>query len=295
MVIHNNRDVSNSFQGNSLMEQFLFSVYKTKGEKDLKRFSHSLDKNVKEFSDCVCGTYVPFSDIMNADLSFKSNVPIRFPVVIPYRDLLVFQSFTDFPNSILGPLKLRFVCEPNAFVFQQVSPRITIKKDLLTGELPQSGDGALTNLSIYISTEDATLNFSRMFSSVTVPSPIHIISGFDTATNKITGIAVPDFNVVVRKLMINQATTNIAGFKFTRECRDHLLDFFRTQPFVECAQRIEYKGFTVGADDKGFPGGCTTMMPLNKTTDFMLLFPKYSGNGITCFENPMYHLLQLQV
>jgi hypothetical protein len=95
--------------------------------------------------------------------------------------------------------------------------------------------------------------------------------------------------------MINQATTNIAGYKCSRECRDHLTDFFRTQPFVECAQRVDYKGMTVGADDKGFPSGCTTMMPLNKTTDFMLLFPKYSGNGITCFENPMYHLLQLQV
>jgi hypothetical protein len=36
-------------------------------------------------------------------------------------------------------------------------------------------------------------------------------------------------------------------------------------------------------------------MPLNKVTDVMLLFPKHSGNGITCFENPTYQLLQLQV
>jgi hypothetical protein len=134
-----------------------------------------------------------------------------------------------------------------------------------------------------------------MFQSVTCESKAHIITGYDEVHTDITGMLIPDFNVVVRAMTIAHGSTNIAGYKFTRECRDHLMDFFRREPYVECAQRIEYKGFSVGANDKGFPAGCTVLMPLNKCTDFMLLFPNYSGNGITCFENPMYQLLQLQV
>ena len=164
-------------QDQAIREQFAYNSIKSKQQKATAKFSHSAWSNVSEFSESVCGEYIPLVDIADGQ-------PHKFTIelTIPYTDFLKYQAFTLYPNSIVGELKELVQASTEGFVWAPIDPSVVKDKieDLedvdITEELPnkvkitrkftQIGNPAtiissMKNNKIYEFTVGAQDNFTR--------------------------------------------------------------------------------------------------------------------------------------
>ena len=124
-------------QDQAIREQFAYNSIKSKQQKATAKFSHSAWSNVSEFSESVCGEYIPLVDIADGQ-------PHKFTIelTIPYTDFLKYQAFTLYPNSIVGELKELVQASTEGFVWAPIDPSVVKDKieDLedvdITEELP---------------------------------------------------------------------------------------------------------------------------------------------------------------
>ena len=124
-------------QDQAIREQFAYNSIKSKQQKATAKFSHSAWSNVSEFSESVCGEYIPLVDIAD-------GLPHKFTIelTIPYTDFLKYQAFTLYPNSIVGELKELVQASTEGFVWAPIDPSVVKDKieDLedvdITEELP---------------------------------------------------------------------------------------------------------------------------------------------------------------
>ncbi|KAA6315811.1 MAG: hypothetical protein EZS28_055359, partial [Streblomastix strix] len=103
----------------------------------------------------TCGTYVTIKEIEEAikdQVSVPYTLPIRFRLSIPLDDILIFSGFIDYPNSLFGDLKIKFKINPNAFVFAQVNPIISMAKSYTMNktDLMASGPDKLKNIDLLL-------------------------------------------------------------------------------------------------------------------------------------------------
>ncbi|KAA6381851.1 MAG: hypothetical protein EZS28_022623 [Streblomastix strix] len=128
---HKGRTIDGTLQNDSTTEQFIYNTVKPRSEKNNKKHIHSLYENIHKNDTSAYGTNVTIREIgetIKDQVSVPYTLPIRFRLSIPLDDNLVFSGFTDYPNSLFGDLKIKFKINPNAFVFAQVSPIISMAK-----------------------------------------------------------------------------------------------------------------------------------------------------------------------
>ncbi|KAA6394213.1 MAG: hypothetical protein EZS28_010262 [Streblomastix strix] len=107
-----------------------------KSVKNNNRFDHSLYENVRKDDISCCGRYISIkaiSDALAPQTAVPYSMPVNFTTSIPLDDLLIFSAFSEYPNFLLGDLKIKFKINPHAFVFAQVNPTINNDKK---NELP---------------------------------------------------------------------------------------------------------------------------------------------------------------
>ncbi|KAA6357065.1 MAG: hypothetical protein EZS28_047408, partial [Streblomastix strix] len=251
----------------------------------------------KEDDISCCGRYLSMKAISEAlapQQAVKYVMPVNFTVSIPLDDLLIFSAFSEYPNSLFGDLKSKFKINPNAFIFCQVDPVISLAKfyTICKDEIMSSGQDKLKDIDLFFRNWSLTFQYTNMYTQI--GSTANLITGIRAEELTPSGLKnlvcdVKPVTVSIRKYIIIAVTANMSGYKASDACLNRDRQFYSTRPFVVPAQRIESWAFP---SDAALTGLRTSQnIPFSYVTDMCLIFPK-DPRCITCFENPCYWNMQ---
>ncbi|KAA6363641.1 MAG: hypothetical protein EZS28_040832, partial [Streblomastix strix] len=290
ILYHRGRTIDGSLQNDSTTEQFIHNTMKPKSEKINNRFIHSLYENVRKNNISHCVKYLSIKDISDAlapQTAAPYVMPVNFSVSIPLDDLLIFSAFSEYPNSQLSDLKIKFKINPNAFVFCQIDPVISMARysSINKDELLSSGHDELKDIDLFFHNWSYTFQYTNMFTKIGCTADL--ITGVRAEELTPSGLKnlvcdIKPVTISVRNYIISVDVSNMCGYKAQQECFNHVRQFYSSRPFVVPAQRIETWAFPSGATLTRLR--ISQNMPLYDVIDMCLLFPK-DARQTTCFEN----------
>ena len=264
-------NVSTGYQQNECCrEGFCYSTIKPYSEKKTRKYTHSLYENVSDYSQSVCGTYVDLNTLMDGqkhDVEFEMN--------LPFEDMLAFQAFDLYPNRIVGDIEIRFYVKPVGLVYCQVDPRkIKEVKEFMEDE---SIAATFTETPVFLHQFTQIGNESKI-------AALKIASGNVTSTTKAVTLSC-------HGLTVTSCKSNMFGFGVKESTLQAIASMF-SEPVSIPSQQLDYNAFPLAPTRAGVQS--TINAPLNNTTSISVMFPKHS-NDYTCFDNPIYHNVQLTI
>ncbi|KAA6386150.1 MAG: hypothetical protein EZS28_018322 [Streblomastix strix] len=297
-IYHRGRTIDGTLQNDSTTEQFIYNTVKPRSEKNNKKHIHSLNEKIHKYDTSAYGTYVTIREIEKAikdQVSIPYTMLIRFRLSIPLDDILVFSRFTDYPNSPFGDLKIKFKINPNAFVFAQVNPIISMTKyyTMNKTDLMASGPDKLKNIDLLFRNWSLGYQYTKQFTQIgctaDLITKISIEQITDSGLNNLT-CSISLVTLSIKNYVVTEATANMSGYKATDDCLQRIREFYANRPFVVPSQRIEAWSFPTSATTTGIR--TSQNIPLSHVINLCLLFPK-EVRATTCYENPCYHNMQV--
>ena len=265
-------NLSTGYQQNECCrEGFCYSTIKPYSEKKTRKYTHSLYENVSDYSQSVCGTYVDLVDIMDGqkhDVEFEMN--------LPFEDMLALQAFDLYPNRIVGDIEIRFYVKPAGLVYCQVDPR-KIKE---VKEFMEDSTIASTFRSIPI--------FKHGFTQIGNDSKI---AALNVGSDKSITPTTESITLSCLGLTVTACKSNMFGFGVKESTLQAIEQMF-SEPVSIPSQQLDYNAFPTAPTAAGVQG--TMNSPLSNITSITVVFPKHA-NDYTCFDNPIYHNLQLTI
>ena len=265
-------NLSTGYQQNECCrEGFCYSTIKPYSEKKTRKYTHSLYENVSDYSQSVCGTYVDLVDIMDGqkhDVEFEMN--------LPFEDMLALQAFDLYPNRIVGDIEIRFYVKPAGLVYCQVDPR-KIKE---VKEFMEDSTIASTFKSIPI--------FKHGFTQIGNDSKI---AALNVGSDKSITPTTESITLSCLGLTVTACKSNMFGFGVKESTLQAIEQMF-SEPVSIPSQQLDYNAFPTAPTAAGVQG--TMNSPLSNITSITVVFPKHA-NDYTCFDNPIYHNVQLTI
>ena len=265
-------NLSTGYQQNECCrEGFCYSTIKPYSEKKTRKYTHSLYENVSDYSQSVFGTYVDLVDIMDGqkhDVEFEMN--------LPFEDMLALQAFDLYPNRIVGDIEIRFYVKPAGLVYCQVDPR-KIKE---VKEFMEDSTIASTFKSIPI--------FKHGFTQIGNDSKI---AALNVGSDKSITPTTESITLSCLGLTVTACKSNMFGFGVKESTLQAIEQMF-SEPVSIPSQQLDYNAFPTAPTAAGVQG--TMNSPLSNITSITVVFPKHA-NDYTCFDNPIYHNLQLTI
>ena len=265
-------NLSTGYQQNECCrEGYCYSTIKPYSEKKTRKYTHSLYENVSDYSQSVCGTYVDLVDIMDGqkhDVEFEMN--------LPFEDMLALQAFDLYPNRIVGDIEIRFYVKPAGLVYCQVDPR-KIKE---VKEFMEDSTIASTFKSIPI--------FKHGFTQIGNDSKI---AALNVGSDKSITPTTESITLSCLGLTVTSCKSNMFGFGVKESTLQAIEQMF-SEPVSIPSQQLDYNAFPTAPTAAGVQG--TMNSPLSNITSITVVFPKHA-NDYTCFDNPIYHNLQLTI
>ncbi|KAA6384310.1 MAG: hypothetical protein EZS28_020164 [Streblomastix strix] len=235
-IYRRGRTIDGTLQNDSTTEQFVYNTVKPKSEKNNRKHIHSLYENIYKYDASACGTYVTIREREEAikdQVSIPYTILIRFRLSIPLDDILVFNGFTDYHNSLFGDFKIKIKINPNAFVFAQVNPIISMAKyyTMNKTDLMASGPDKLKNIDLHF----------RNWSNEQITE-----GGLKGLMCSITPVTLS-----IKNYVITEVTANMSGYKVTDVCFQRVREFYANRPYVIPSLRIEAWSFPTSATTAG--------------------------------------------
>ena len=271
LQIYSNNISSGYQQNECCREGYCYSTIKPYSEKKTRKYTHSLYENVSDYSQSVCGTYIDLSDFRDGqkhDVEFEMN--------LPFEDMLAFQAFDLYPNRIVGDIEIRFYVKPVGLVYCQVDPR-KIKE---VKEFMEDSTIASTFKSIPI--------FKHGFTQIGNDSKI---AALNVGSDKSITPTTESITLSCLGLTVTSCKSNMFGFGVKESTLQAIASMF-SEPISIPSQQLDYNAFPLAPTRAGVQS--TINAPLNNTTSISVMFPKHS-NDYTCFDNPIYHNVQLTI
>ena len=270
LQIYSNNISSGYQQNECCREGFCYSTIKPYSEKKTRKYTHSLYENVSDYSQSVCGTYVDLNTLMDGqkhDVEFEMN--------LPFEDMLAFQAFDLYPNRIVGDIEIRFYVKPVGLVYCQVDPRkIKEVKEFMEDE---SIAATFTETPVFLHQFTQIGNESKI-------AALKISSGNVTSTTKAVTLSC-------HGLTVTSCKSNMFGFGVKESTLQAIASMF-SEPVSIPSQQLDYNAFPTAPTAAGVQG--TMNSPLSNITSITVVFPKHA-NDYTCFDNPIYHNVQLTI
>ncbi|KAA6374934.1 MAG: hypothetical protein EZS28_029540 [Streblomastix strix] len=296
-IYHRGRIIDGTLQNDSTTEQFIYNTVKPRSEKNNRKHIHSLNENVHKYDISACGIYVTMREIEEAikdQVSVPYTTPIRFRLSIPLDDILIFSGFTDYSNSLFGDLKIKFKINPNAFVFAQVNPIISMAKydTMSKTDLMASGPDKLKNIDLFFRNWSLGYQYTKQFTQMGCTADLITKISIEQITDSGLKNLMRSINPVtlsIKNYVVTEVTANMSGYKATDDCLQRVREFYANRPFVVPSQRVEAWSFPTNATTTGIR--TSQNISLSHVTDLCLLFPKDAR--ATCYENPCYHNMQV--
>ena len=201
---------------------------------------------------------------------------VEFEMNLPFEDILAFQAFDLYPNRVVGDIEIRFYVKPVGLVYCQVDPR-TIKE---VKEFMEDSSIASTFKSIPI--------FTHGFTQIGNESKI---AALNIAANKEITPTTESITLSCLGLTVTACKSNMFGFGVKESTLQSIAQMF-SEPVAIPSQQLDYNAFPLAATKSGIQS--TINMPLFNTTSITVVFPKHT-NDYTCFDNPIYHNVQLTI
>ncbi|KAA6387362.1 MAG: hypothetical protein EZS28_017112 [Streblomastix strix] len=297
-IYHRGRTIDGTLQNDSTTEQFIYNTVKPRSEKNNRKYIHSLYENIHKYDASACGTYATIREIEEAikdQVSIPYSMPIRFRLLIPLDDIFVFSGFTDYPNSLFGDLKIKFKINPNAFVFAQVNPIISMAKynTMNKTDLMASGPDKLKNIDLHFKNQYRGYQYTKQFTQMGCTADLIIKISIEQITDsglKNLMYSISPVTLSIKNYVVTEVTANMSGYKATDDCLQRVHEFYANRPFVVPSRRVEAWSFPISAITTGIR--TLQNIPLSHVTDLCLLFPK-DARATTCYENPCYHKVQV--
>ena len=265
-------NVSTGYQQNECCrEGYCYSTIKPYSEKKTRKYTHSLYENVSDYSQSVCGTYIDLSDFRDGqkhDVEFEMN--------LPFEDMLAFQAFDLYPNRIVGDIEIRFYVKPVGLVYCQVDPR-TIK------EVKEYMEDTIID-----STFKSAPVFKHGFTQIGNESKI---AALNVGSDKSITPTTESITLSCLGLTVTSCKSNMFGFCVKEHSLQSIAQML-SRPLPIPSQQLDYNAFPLAATRSGIQS--TINMPLFNTTSITVVFPKHA-NDYTCFDNPIYHNVQLTI
>ena len=265
-------NVSTGYQQNECCrEGYCYSTIKPYSEKKTRKYTHSLYENVSDYSQSVCGTYIDLSDFRDGqkhDVEFEMN--------LPFEDILAFQAFDLYPNRVVGDIEIRFYVKPVGLVYCQVDPR-TIK------EVKEYMEDTIID-----STFKAAPVFKHGFTQIGNESKI---AALNVGSDKSITPTTESITLSCLGLTVTSCKSNMFGFCVKEHSLQSIAQML-SRPLPIPSQQLDYNAFPLAATRSGIQS--TINMPLFNTTSITVVFPKHA-NDYTCFDNPIYHNVQLTI
>ena len=265
-------NVSTGYQQNECCrEGYCYSTIKPYSEKKTRKYTHSLYENVSDYSQSVCGTYIDLSDFRDGqkhDVEFEMN--------LPFEDILAFQAFELYPNIVFGDIEIRFYVKPVGLVYCQVDPR-TIK------EVKEYMEDTIID-----STFKSAPVFKHGFTQIGNESKI---AALNVGSDKSITPTTESITLSCLGLTVTSCKSNMFGFCVKEHSLQSIAQML-SRPLPIPSQQLDYNAFPLAATRSGIQS--TINMPLFNTTSITVVFPKHA-NDYTCFDNPIYHNVQLTI
>ena len=271
LQIYSNNISSGYQQNECCREGFCYSTIKPYSEKKTRKYTHSLYENVSDYSQSVCGTYIDLSDFRDGqkhDVEFEMN--------LPFEDILAFQAFDLYPNRIVGDIEIRFYVKPVGLVYCQVDPR-TIK------EVKEYMEDTIID-----STFKSAPVFKHGFTQIGNESKI---AALNVGSDKSITPTTESITLSCLGLTVTACKSNMFGFGVKESTLQAIASMF-SEPVSIPSQQLDYNAFPTAPTAAGVQG--TMNSPLSNITSITVVFPKHA-NDYTCFDNPIYHNVQLTI
>ena len=279
----NNVPITTTMQSSSVYEQFLYSTFKGKSEIANKKYVFTPYEEAKVMENSICGIYIPIGDLANDGTFYK-----ELDIIIPLRELLIMQAFNEYPTKLFGELQLVFHTTPEAFVYTEVDPVTSIRKNLISGKIEKT----VPHLSEVLGCVGETFDYTHAFEQIGISSPVQYISGWDEENNKLKFSTMSEFTPYIDELTVQECWVDCKGYRMSDDAFRQLQSFFSSNPFVVPAQKIETNTFPSGPEAAGLR---TSMnVRFNHTTDVEILHPTDSRQR-TIFRNICHDNYQLQI
>ena len=278
----NNVPVPTTMQSSAVYEHFLYSTFKGKSEIANKKYVFSPYEEVKEYENSVCGLYVPIGDL--ADGTFYKDLDI----IIPIREMLMFQAFNEFPTKLFGELQLVFHTTSEGFVHTEVDPVTSIRKNIIAGKI----DKSTPHLSEVLGCIGDTFDYVHAFEQIGIPSAVQYISGWDEENNKLKFSTMGEFTPYIDELVSTEVWIDCKGYRVKDSAMQELYTYFQSHPFCVPSQHCEFFTFPNGCEASGIRSSMSVRF--NNTTDCELLMPTDSRQR-TIFRNPCLDDFMVQI
>ncbi|KAA6370687.1 MAG: hypothetical protein EZS28_033787 [Streblomastix strix] len=169
--------------------------------------------------------------------SAPQTIPIRFGVSIPLDDLLIFSALSDYPNGLLGDLKIKFKINPHAFVFYQMSPIISIAKyqQMNKDDLLGSNHQKLLDIDLKFRNWSLTFQYTKQFTQFGCIADLITGLHAEPLTESRLKNLVCDIKPVtmnIKNQVITEVIANMTGYKTTDICLNRVRQFYGQRPFV---------------------------------------------------------------
>ncbi|KAA6390885.1 MAG: hypothetical protein EZS28_013587 [Streblomastix strix] len=297
-IYHRGRTIDGTLSNDSNTEQLIYNTVKPRSEKNNRKHIHSLYENIHKYDTSACGTYVTIREIeevIKDQVSIPQTMPIRFRLSIPLDDILVFSGFTDYLNSLFGDLKTKFKINPNAFVFTQVNPIISMAKyyTMNKTDLVASGPDKLKSIDLLFRNWSLGYQYTKQFTQMGCTADLITKISIEQITDSELKNLMCSINPVtlsIKNYVVTEVTANMSAYKATDDCLQRVREFYTNRPFVVPSQRVEAWLFPTSATTTGIR--TSQNIPLSHVTDLCLFHPK-DARATTCYENPCYHNMQV--
>ena len=278
----NDIPVPTTVQSSAVYESYLYSTFKAKSELANKKYVFTPYEEARDFENSICGIYVPIGEL--ADGTFYKDLDI----IIPLRELLLFQAFNEFPTKLFGELKLVFHTTSDAFVHMEVDPITSIRKNIINGKI----DKSTPHLSEVLACVGDTFDYTHSFEQIGLPTSTQFISGWDEENNKLKFSTQAEFTPYIDEIIATEVWVDCKGYRMKDSALSELRNFFSNNPFVVPTQRCEFYTFPNGPEANGLRSSMSVRF--NHTTDIELLLPTDSKQR-TVFRNPCLDNFQIMV
>ena len=106
-------------QDDGVREQFSYNSIRGRAQEATAKFSCSLWENLCNTNESVCGVYLVLADIAD-------GLPhtVTMELCIPYQDLLKYQAFQLYPNTLVGESKELVQTSMEGFVWAPINPSV---------------------------------------------------------------------------------------------------------------------------------------------------------------------------
>ncbi|KAA6391366.1 MAG: hypothetical protein EZS28_013106 [Streblomastix strix] len=147
-------------------------------------------------------------------------------------------------DSLFGDLKIKFKINPNAFVFAQVNPIISMAKyyTMNKTDLMASDPDKLKNINLLFRNWSLGYQYTKKFTQMGCIADLITKISFEQITNNGLKNLICNISLVtlsIKSNVITEVTANMNGYKAADNRLQRIRELFANRPYVVTIQRVE--------------------------------------------------------